>query len=385
MRSGALRKFLIKKFSHLTMSNDILIPYTCPKFAEQLKIKPKYKVKLANPETPIHKWNLPRIPEGFSISIKRDDMTGSTLSGNKVRKLEFLLAEALDRGCKHVITCGGIQSNHCRATAVAARQLGLQPHLLLRSDIKSIEDVGCEGNLLLDRLCDAKIYMVPRKSPYETELKPRMEKLASKIKAETGESSLLIPVGGSDEIGLFGYINVFQEMITQGLLEDFDDIVFACGSGGTAEGLCIANYLTGQKLKVHGIIVSDDKKYFHDHVNSLLVKMNLNVSSPDILNLIEGYKGTGYGLSTQEEIDFIIKIASMTGIMLDPVYTGKAARGLVHELNNNPHLFKGRRILFLHTGGIFGLYDNRINSTLKLQNEQDNMIQMWESIDDYPS
>ncbi|KAJ8310753.1 hypothetical protein KUTeg_012618 [Tegillarca granosa] len=260
--------------------------------------------KLANPETPIHKWTLPGIPEGFSISIKRDDMTGSTLSGNKVRKLEFLLAEALDRGCKHVITCGGIQ-------------------------------------------------------------------------AETGESSLLIPVGGSDEIGLFGYINVFQEMITQGLLEDFDDIVFACGSGGTAEGLCIANYLTGQKLKVHGIIVSDDKKYFHDHVNSLLVKMNLNVSSPDILNLIEGYKGTGY--------DFIIKIASMTGIMLDPVYTGKAARGLVHELNNNPHLFKGRRILFLHTGGIFGLYDNRINSTLKLQNEQDNMIQMWESIDDYPS
>ncbi|KAK3094941.1 hypothetical protein FSP39_008127, partial [Pinctada imbricata] len=318
---------------------------------------------LSNPDTPIHSWTLPGLADTFNLSIKRDDMTGSTLSGNKVRKLEFLLADAVQRKCRHVITCGGIQSNHCRATAVAARQLGLQPHLLLRTDLKDPDSVGCEGNLLLNRLCGAQMYIVPKFSPYEEELKPRMERLAASLKSESGEEACLIPVGGSNEIGLFGYITVFQEMLSQGIQEHFSDIVFACGSGGTAAGLSIANHLTGAKLKCHAIIVCDDAKYFHDHVDHTLDTVGLmDVRSHQILDVIEGHKGKGYGISTQEEIDFILEVGSTTGIMLDPVYSGKAARGLVLELQNNPQRFKGKNILFLHTDpsaqpGQCGLYN----------------------------
>ncbi|WAQ99716.1 DCYD1-like protein [Mya arenaria] len=340
--------------------------YIAPEWARQLKNIPKQKMQLANIPTPIHEWRLPGIPENFHVSIKRDDMTGSTLSGNKVRKLEFLMADCLTQGCKHVITCGGLQSNHCRAVATCARELGLQPHLVLRTDIEDPSSVSCEGNLLLDRLCAAKIYLSPRHSPYLTHLKPRMDKLAENIGAETGERCYKIPVGGSNSLGLWGYINMFSELVTQGAVEQFDDLIFATGSGSTAGGLAIGNYLTGSKLRIHGISVSDDARYFHAHCQEMLDAVGLHVRAEDILDVIDGHKGLGYGISTQEELDYILSVASSTGIMLDPVYTGKAAIGLQRELNNNPDMFKGNRILFVHTGGVFGLYDGRINDTLKV-------------------
>lgn len=360
-----------------------LLPYVCPKWAQNLKHIPKYRVQLANPDTPIHRWCLPGIPSKFEVSIKRDDMTGSTLSGNKVRKLEFLMADAVARKCGHVITCGGVQSNHCRATVVAARQLQLQPHLLLRTDVQNQSEIGSEGNLLLDRLCGANIHIVPKKSRYETELKPRMEKLAKKLKEETGEESYLVPVGGSNSVGLFGYITVFQELISQGLFEQFDDIVFACGSGGTAAGLAISNHLTGSHVRCHAIIVCDDKAYFTDHVDQTLVRVGLdNVHCQDILDIIEGHKGRGYGLSTQGELEFITNVSRSTGIMLDPVYSGKAALGLVEELHNNPQRFQGNRILFLHTGGIFGMFDGTLGSIVTAETQ--NLIHMWSNKDDSP-
>ncbi|KAL3846757.1 hypothetical protein ACJMK2_017718 [Sinanodonta woodiana] len=375
------------KMSGIKIQNisRLLRPYTPPSWAKVISPIPLYKVELANKNTPIHQWNLPGLPSGFKVGIKRDDMTGSTLTGNKVRKLEFLMAEALQNNCKHVITCGGIQSNHCRAVAVCSRQLGLVPHLILRGDQNSVEELGCDGNVLLDRLCGANIYLVPRKSPYLTHIVPRMEILVQKIKQSTGESSYMIPVGGSNRVGIFGYLSVFEELMSQGVLEDYDDIVFACGSGGTAAGLCLGNYLTGSKLRIHAVAVSDDAAYFHDHVTGTLREVGIQeVTSEEILNVVEGHKGQGYGISTQEELDFILEVSQSTGIMLDPVYTGKAVKGMVYEIQNNPSRYKGNRILFIHTGGVYGLFDGRINSLLSQRGAKHNQVHMWEEADKPP-
>lgn len=358
-----------------------MVQYQPPEWAKRLTSIPTVKVQLAMPNTPIHAWTVPGVPDGFSVSIKRDDMTGSTLSGNKVRKLEFVMADALNRGCSHVITCGSVQSNHCRAVAVCARQLGLTPHLFLRTDAKDVGGLGSEGNVLLDRLCGSHIYLVPRQSPYLTHLKPRMEKLAQDIKTSSGEESYLIPVGGSTVVGLFGYITVFEEMRQQGVLDNFDDIVFACGSGGTASGLSIGNYLTGSKLRVHGIAVSDDAKYFHNHCNETLREAGLgDVRSEDILRVVEGHKGKGYGISTDDELEFLLQVASSSGVMLDPTYCGKGALGMVRELSDNPTAFKGKRILFLHTGGVYGLFDGRLKGLLQQKQQQHPTIQMWPDV-----
>ncbi|XP_048249910.1 bifunctional D-cysteine desulfhydrase/1-aminocyclopropane-1-carboxylate deaminase, mitochondrial-like [Haliotis rufescens] len=355
-----------------------LEPYDPPSWVKELKFTPKFRVQLAQPNTPIHKWNIPGVPERFSIHIKRDDMTGGTLSGNKVRKLEFLLADAIDQGCKHVCTVGGIQSNHCRAVAVAARQLGLVPHLILCSSAKSASDIGCDGNVLLNRMCGADMYVVPRASPYLPELRPRQERLAQIIKQQTGESTYLIPVGGSNKVGLFGYISAFQELQAQGALEKFDDLVFTCGSGGTAAGLSIANYLTGNSLRCHGFLVCDDDVYFYDHIQQTLEEVGLpHVNARDIVDIVPGYKGKGYSISTEEELDFITNVSIKSGIMLDPTYTGKAAYGMVQELTANPQRFSGDRLLFLHTGGVFGLFDGRMDGVLKKTDSETESIKMW--------
>ncbi|XP_021359022.1 bifunctional D-cysteine desulfhydrase/1-aminocyclopropane-1-carboxylate deaminase, mitochondrial-like [Mizuhopecten yessoensis] len=315
-------------------------------------------------------------------------MTGCTLSGNKVRKLEFLMAEALTRKCSHVITCGDVHSNHCRATAVAARQLGLKPHLLLRTDLQEARAFSCEGNALLTRLCGPDIYLVPQPAPYKTHLRPRMEELATSIKEKTGEDSCLIPVGGgAGSPGIFGIISVFEEMISQGLLDDYDDLVFACASGCTAAGTGISNYLTGSHIRCHAVIVCNyTKTHFLDQVDQTLYDIGLsdNVKAVNIVDIIEGHQGKGYSESTQEEHDFVASVAESTGIMLDLIYTGKATLGMLWELNNNPGRFKGNRILFLHTGGMFGMYDGRLDTTIIDRGHNDNKIHMWSSTDSLP-
>ncbi|XP_078613777.1 uncharacterized protein LOC144883275 isoform X2 [Branchiostoma floridae x Branchiostoma japonicum] len=382
--------------------SEALVPYTPPPWAARLRGVPKYRLQLGQLNTPIQRWRLNDLPDGVEVFIKRDDMTGSTLSGNKVRKLEFLMADAIDRGCGAVITCGGVQSNHCRATAIAARQLGLDIHLMLRSDVqdwlpiangvpdwsaKNPSEVGCEGNLLQDRLMGANVYLVQRTEWYEEKLLPRMKRLANRIKETSGKESYLIPVGGSNLAGLFGYITAFQELMEQGVLERFDDLVVTVGSGGTTCGLCVANYLTGSKIRIHAVAICDDAAYFHRHINNTLQEIGLtDVRSEDIVDIIEGYKGRGYALSTKKELEFVANIAHTSGIILDPVYTGKAATGLLQELRTNQSRFQGNRILFLHTGGIFGLYDGRMSAVLKdgMRHVTDRVHDWWNPDDDPP-
>ncbi|XP_048249912.1 bifunctional D-cysteine desulfhydrase/1-aminocyclopropane-1-carboxylate deaminase, mitochondrial-like isoform X2 [Haliotis rufescens] len=351
-----------------------LVEYKPPSWAQHLKNVPTHKVELAMENTPIHEWNLPGIPDGFSLHIKRHDMTGSSLSGNKVGKLEFLLADAILKGCKHVITCGTSPSNHCRALALACRQLGLVPHLFLTM---TSEDLGCRGNILLDRLSGADIYMMPPDSDDERDVHPKMESLARRIMSETGEKSCLVPKGGANLIGCFGSMAIFDELYNQGALDRFDDVMVACGSSGTASGICIANYLAGSPLRVHGVLVRHDPEFAHDHVNSTLRQLGVEgVRSEDIFSIIDTYQGEGYSISKQEELDFIVEVSSTTGVLVDPTYTGKAAWGVMQEMKNNPGRFKGRRVLFVHTGGMFGLFDGRMDDMLMQHGAETKKVRM---------
>eukprot|EP00052_Salpingoeca_macrocollata_P034980 m.13188 g.13188 ORF g.13188 m.13188 type:complete len:354 (-) comp7275_c0_seq1:23-1084(-) len=353
------------------MPPTILLPFKPPSWATKLLHIPQKRLQLAMKPTPIHRWRIPNLPNNARVYIKRDDMTGSTLGGNKVRKLDFLLAEAKAQGVHNIITCGSLQSNHARATAVAARELGINTHLVLRSDTQDPSAVSVTANLLLDRLVGAEIHLAPRE-PYATGLLPRMQALQKQLREEKNEESMLIPAGGSNTTGLWGYLEAYDELLHQREFTSegpFSDIVLACGSGGSVAGLALANHLHGapNRPRIHGIPVCDDADYFYNHIDELLTAVlpeNMRIGARDIVSIIDGYKGLGYGRSAQEERDFIQNVGRYTGIVLDPVYTGKAALGLHTELFINPQRFQGDRILFIHTGGLLGDFDGTMKPTL---------------------
>ncbi|MDZ7268132.1 MAG: D-cysteine desulfhydrase family protein [candidate division KSB1 bacterium] len=317
------------------------------------------RVPLAHLPTPLHK--LARLSEelgGPEIYLKRDDLTGIVETGNKIRKLEFLLAEAQQQGCQVLITCGGAQSNHARATAVAAARSRLKCHLVLRDSIGSEFD----GNLLLDRLVGAEIKFI---TPQEYEqVDDIMARLAETYVAQ-GLKPYVIPEGGSNALGSLGYVIAMQEMAEQAAAQGlhFDHLVCAVGSGGTLAGMLLGRHLYGLAGQVHGINVCDDARYFQNRVSNILRSarrkfgFKLNLQSQDI-SIIDGYVGKGYGLSRQEEIDLIKHVAQCEGIILDPVYTGKAMFGLVDQIRQG-RFQAGEKILFWHTGGIFGLFPKK--------------------------
>lgn len=292
--------------------------------------------------------------------MKRDDLSGMQLSGNKVRKLEFLMADAVAQGADCVITIGGIQSNHCRATAVAAKYLNLDCFLILRtSKVLVDKDPGLTGNLLVERLVGAHVDLVSKeeyaKIGSETLTKILKEKLINE-----GRRPYVIPVGGSNSLGTWGYIEAIweieQQLQTGTGQRKFDDVVVACGSGGTIAGLSLGSWLSTLKAKVHAFSVCDDTDYFYDFVQGLLDGLEAGVDSRDIVN-IQNAKGLGYAINTSEELKFVREIASATGVVLDPVYSGKAAYAMMKDMAENPKKWEGRKILFIHTGGLLGLYD----------------------------
>ena len=342
------------------------VPYKPPEFASRIAhLAPSSRLNLVQRPTPIHQWFIPGLREDISVHIKRDDMTGANTSGNKIRKLEFLLADAIEKRCDTIITAGGVQSNHARATAVAAKELGLHAHVFLRTRAwEHPEQLGADGNVLFHKLLGVGISLIPR-LPYQTGILPKMQLLAAQMRKE-GRAPYLIGIGGSDNIGLWGYLDAFSEMVEQGVHEKFTDIVVPIGSGGTASGLAIANYLSGSKLRVHAVTVCDTPQYFYDHLNEMLKTLGLasDTNAENILNIIVG-KGRGYAVSTDEELELGVKISRETGILLDPVYTLKAVFSLLRELNKpNSSFERGTRILFVHTGGIFGLFDRRVEPYL---------------------
>ena len=312
------------------------------------------RIELANLPTPIYGLNKVSRELGKNIWIKRDDFTGAEMSGNKVRKLEFSIAQALKEEADVLITAGGIQSNHARATAAAAARLGLKSHLVLNISAPP----KTEGNYLLDKMFGAEITLLDENG--DITLFQKMEQVADEYRAN-GHKPYIIPVGASNGVGNFGYLNTVREILEQekklGL--KFDAVVCAVGSGGTYSGLYLGNRIFEAGKKIVGITVCDNKDYF-TKVCGTIVDQTLGFlgEGPDddkAFTFIDGYKGLGYAISKADELEFIAGIAAKEGIILDPVYTGKAFYGLYNEVKKGT-FDSCNNILFIHTGGQYGLF-----------------------------
>ena len=299
----------------------------------------------------------------FRIWLKRDDHTGSELLGNKVRKLEYLMAEALAEGATHVITCGGEQSNHARATAFAAAQLGLKSLLILRTDDPE-HPPGPTGNILLDRMVGAELQWISRAAWRDRNL--LLAEAADRVRS-AGDRPYVVPEGGSNALGSWGYIRAMHELADdlEGIAspEHPVTVVYACGSGGTGAGLILGAKLLGlakRGIRVAGVNVCDDRAYFVDVITRICAEaderwqLGANVTEADI-EIVDGHVGLGYAKSRPEEFETIRDVCRSDGVVLDPVYTGKAFHGVVAELAVDPSRF-GAAVAFLHTGGMFGLF-----------------------------
>ncbi len=318
------------------------------------------KLNISNLPTRIEKLERLSKELNSNIYIKRDDQTGSEFSGNKIRKLEYLISDAQDKGCNLLITCGGIQSNHCRATVAAATRLGLKSAVLLRIS----EEPAVTGNYFLDKLMGADVKFCTREE-YSNSRGEIMTKMAEEYQ-KLGYNPYIIPEGGSNEIGTLGYYNCMLEILEQeeqmGI--KFHNIVIATGSGGTYAGLHLANQVHKLNRKVIGMAVCDNTQYFTDIADqisngalTLLDKQHhqTKINREDII-IYDEYVGIGYAISRPEELEFIKKVAQMEGVIFDPVYTGKGLYGLYNELVNGERINKNENTLFIHTGGLFGLF-----------------------------
>jgi len=312
-------------------------------------------VELACRPTPL--VPLPRLSRrlGCTLLCKRDDLTGAVLSGNKVRKLEFLLAEALARGFNGVITCGGEQSNHARATAVAATRLGLTSHLVLRTPDPSSPPT-LEGNILLDRLVGATIHWIaPEDYPQRNAI---MESEAARLARTQDRSMYQVPEGGSNALGAWGYVRCAAELLQQ-LGRQQATVVCAVGSGGTMAGLLAGCRMLDLPYRLVGVCVCDDRPFFQQRISEILDQMAEDYSvdvrlAPEQVEIWDGYVGLGYALSRAEELCCIRDFARQEGLVTDPVYTGKALHGLITELQQGARL--PQPVVFLHTGGVYGLF-----------------------------
>lgn len=299
--------------------------------------------------TPLHP--LPRfsawLEADIEVWIKRDDLTGLALGGNKLRKLNYLVADALAQGATDLITTGAAQSNHCRQTAAAASRSGLGCHLVLRGNPEDRPG----GNLLLDRLFGAHLHWAGVPDTAEA-----MRQVEMKLKAE-GHRPYVIPLGGSTALGAAGYATAWLEMARQagerGIT--FTAIVFATSSGGTQAGLSVGAGESGWPGEIHGISV-DHKVPHLSQVTAVLTEATadlLEVSLPHPVILHDQYVGAGYGIVGDREREAIKAMARQEGILVDPVYTGRALAGLI-DLARRGVLHD--RVLFWHTGGTPALF-----------------------------
>ena len=322
------------------------------------------RIRLASLPTPFRKLEKYVVPNfDGNIWIKHDELTGTEVSGNKVRKLEFSIAHALEENCNTLITCGGIQSNHCRATAVLGAKLGLKVHLILRGQKPEF----LEGNLLLDHLAGAQISYLSKNdwgshTAFAESLK---ENYAAK-----GDKAHFIPTGASDEIGIWGYIAAWEELSRNFKEHDVEPeyIVMATGSGGTQAGLLVGAQIHKSIAKVVAFNVCDDARYFKDKIRAdvSLWKQRYDVEFDETdLNILtlEGYVGPAYGEAEDIVFKTIANLAKVEGVFLDPVYTGKAFYGMVSELSlgDRGKLQGAENIVFIHTGGLFGVFPQHKN------------------------
>jgi D-cysteine desulfhydrase len=292
---------------------------------------------------------------GFHLWLKRDDQTGLATGGNKTRKLEFLIADALAQGCDTLITTGAMQSNHCRQTAAAAARAGLKCELVLGGPPPG----QAGGNYLLDLLFGAQVHWTPRENRLN-----RLHELADELRA-TGRRPYFITYGGSDPVGAAGYalaLEELQEQVTT-LGIELDAIVIPSSSGGTHAGLVAGAWALGWDVPILGISIDEPEADLQEMVADLASKTVARLGKPHTFVLSDiladaNYLGAGYGVVGDLERDAIGLMARTEGILLDPVYTGRAFGGLLDILSHRPDRFGKpvRSLLFWHTGGTPALF-----------------------------
>ena len=290
---------------------------------------------------------LPRLTKylnGAKILVKRDDQTGLAFGGNKTRKLEFLVAEALEQGAKMLITGGGLQSNHCRQTAAAAARFGLDCALVLNGDVPDQPS----ANLFLDQLFGAEIVTIRDRSLRDQTLQETYDTARS-----GGRKPYLITYGGSNPTGALGYAYAMKEFMDQNVHADW--IVFGTSSGGTHAGLVLGQRVFGFQGKVLGISIDEPEEWLKSRVSALAsdasekIGKRIEFTGDDVLANDE-YCQAGYGVLTDAEREAVRLFAKYEGLLLDPVYTGRAAAGMI-DLIRKGFFKKEETILFWHTGG----------------------------------
>jgi L-cysteate sulfo-lyase len=317
------------------------------------------RVQLAHLPTPLEL--LPRLSAalgGPEIWIKRDDCTGLSTGGNKTRKLEFLMAEAKAQGADLVMTQGATQSNHARQTAAAAARLGMDCHVLLEDRTGSRDpNYNWNGNVFLDCLHGATI----ERHPGGGDMNAVLEQVAERFRAE-GRRVYTIPGGGSNPTGALGYANCALELVNQaneiGLA--IDHVVHATGSAGTQAGLVTGLRAINANIPLLGIGVRAPKAKQEENVYKLSLATAEKLGCPNVVRREDvvansDYVGEGYGVPTASGTEAIEMFARLEGILLDPVYSGKGAAGLIDLVRRGAFL-KGQRVVFLHTGGAAGLF-----------------------------
>jgi L-cysteate sulfo-lyase len=309
---------------------------------------------LAHLPTPLEPLErLQKFLGGPRLYIKRDDCTGLATGGNKTRKLEFLIGQALKQGATAVVSAGGLQSNHVRQTAAAAARAGLKCHLVLDHRVPiDTEAYRTGGNFLLDRLLGALAHIC---GPGETRAGKTAQLLAD-LRAR-GENPYDIPVGGSNETGALGYVAMIGELLAQARDRgiSLDRIVVGSSSGGTQAGLVTGRALAGADIAITGIDVDGEPETLRAKMQTIARDCAGRLGrpqaiGPDACRIVPGYSAPGYGQPNAGMIEALKLLASLEGILLDPVYTGKAMAGLIDMIRKG-QIEKNETVVFVHTGG----------------------------------
>lgn len=311
------------------------------------------KISLGIFPTPVTELpNLSKKLGGPSIFIKRDDLTGLALGGNKTRKLETILGDAIAQGCDTIITAGAAQSNHCRQTAAAAAKLDMDCHLVLGGK----QPKHINGNLLLDKIFGCHIHWGGSNRKGED-----IPEIFNQLKA-AGRKPYIVPYGGSNELGAIAFFGAVEELTKQ-IEETFTHIVFASSSGGTHAGLMLGKHIFKQEFELVGISIDKDEidgqmldQYIINLANRTanVIGLDSTFSDQDLI-LNTDYIGEGYGVVGELENEAIKLTAQLEGILLDPVYTGRAMGGLIDMVRIGA-FNKDDKVLFWHTGGAPALF-----------------------------
>jgi D-cysteine desulfhydrase len=318
---------------------------------------PLPRVELARAPTPLHRLARLSAELGVELWVKRDDLTGLLESGNKIRKLEFLVGEALAQGADTLITCGTLQSNCCRTVAAVGARLGLHVVLALQGHAPEEYD----GNLLLDRLLGAEVHYC--EGAAWARIHEVLDALAERARA-AGRVPYVIPESGATVTGALGYLRCGEELAGQMAREGvtFDAVVLTAFTGGSHAGLLMAQQMGGLRAEVVSVPIAWEasrvRAYVADTLRQARLRYGLPVEVPSTIRLLDGYQGGGRTEVRPELLETVARVARLEGLVLDPVYTGKAFHALLDVLRREPGAL-GRRVCFLHTGGIFSLFPFR--------------------------